>query len=191
MIQSLYNLDLAVLKAVNQGLSDWHLDHLALFLSSTWLWVLVFFIFLLRGLRQKTFRRFAPLCAILAALVLSDLLCAYVIKPWVGRERPCVSEHDNVRIVVEQCGGRLGFPSNHAANGMAMTVVAWLLIDASSGIALLAFTLLVGLSRVYLAVHFPSDVLGGFVIGGLVGWGVGLGVCFLRSKRRLTQPGPR
>lgn len=61
-------------------------------------------------------------------------------------------------------------PSNHAANGMATTTVIAVFASRFWFIAALVSTLIVGFTRVYLGVHFPGDVLSGFVFG--MGYGV-------------------
>lgn len=98
-------------------------------------------------------------------ITLSDQMSSAVIKPLVGRLRPCHPDY-----FVE--GGRfligmkrtLSFPSSHAANNAAMAMLfsyqyprfKWIFIS-------LAF--MVGYSRTYVGVHYPFDVLGGFLLG--------------------------
>jgi undecaprenyl-diphosphatase len=101
---------------------------------------------------------------IVLAVGLSDVISARVIRPGVGRVRPC-QELENVRLLVS-CGGKHGFPSSHAANTFAAAVTLAYFYRRHAGI-FLAFSALVGFSRIVVGVHYPGDVLGGFALGGI------------------------
>jgi len=108
--------------------------------------------------------------AMLLAVVLSGRLLVDYLKIWIGRPRPDLEMH---AVTVQS----LSFPSGHAANSMVAFVAAALFCApqrhrrAALTIAIAA-SVLVGLSRPLLGVHWPSDVLAGWVIGLLwsVGW---------------------
>lgn len=99
-----------------------------------------------------------------AAITLSGRLLVTLQKVLVARLRPDANEH---LVTVTN----LSFPSGHAANSMLVWLGLALLLprDARSRTiaicAALALTLVVGLSRVLLGVHWPSDVLGGWSFG--------------------------
>lgn len=125
--------------------------------------------------------------AALVALALADAVAAQILKPLVGRLRPCQAA-EAVRLLVS-CGGRYGFPSNHAANGAAMAVALAFFYPRSLRYSL-PLVLLVAWSRVYVGVHYPGDVLFGACLGGLAGLGCG----WLARARLLAAPrreGPR
>ncbi len=134
-----------------------------------WLWLVW---------RGGRWRLFALL--LIPALIVSNELCDW-LKDWVGRERPCIM------LPIEPLTGRLAspsFPSAHATNmatlvGLAGTIGGWRV-----AICLLWLPLLVGLSRVYVGVHYPSDVLGGWLIGAVVGSGVGWLWSWMTARRR-------
>jgi undecaprenyl-diphosphatase len=101
---------------------------------------------------------------VLLAIGASDVIGARLLKPGIGRVRPCY-ELQNVRLLVS-CGGRHSFPSNHAANAFAAAVTLSFFYRRYSRY-FFSMALLVGLSRIFVGVHYPGDVLGGFILGSL------------------------
>ncbi len=114
-------------------------------------------------------RTAALLCVVI--LVVSDQLSSSVIKALVDRPRPC-HEVDGAPVLqgihlLVHCGSGKSFPSSHAVNNFAMaTLFAWYYRRWTW--AFFAWATLVGLSRVGVGVHYPSDIAGGAVIGALV-----------------------
>lgn len=104
---------------------------------------------------------------VLAALVVLVLLSDWsgaLIKHWIALERPC-DALDGVRLLAPYCGQN-SFPSNHAMNMAASATFLGLHYRALvAPMALLA--LMVGISRIYVGVHYPADVLFGWA------WGTG------------------
>lgn len=121
-------------------------------------------------LAQTAYRRhwfaFKTILWIGATVGVSDALAAQILKPLLGRLRPCKIE--GLVRVVEGCAGSLSFPSNHATNAAAFAVFWLFWKGPRAGALALACMTFVGLSRVYLGNHYPSDVLGGFAFGGLI-----------------------
>jgi undecaprenyl-diphosphatase len=84
------------------------------------------------------------------------------LKPLFARPRPChVLEH--VRLLVG-CGGAYGFPSNHACNFFG-TATFFFYFYRKTGWVMFAPAILIGWSRVYVGVHYPSDAVGGALWG--------------------------
>lgn len=165
------NWDEALFRAIN-GLAGQSttLDWMALTLSNAGLlWVpgtLLAVYWLWLSWREALLA--APLLA--ASIGVLDFIGAR-IKDLVARPRPCMSLSDIQH--VEACGKVFGFPSNHAIN--TATVAAFLqVLYPRSGWVAWPLVFLVGLARVYIGAHYVTDVIGGWVIGGLAGAGVAL-----------------
>ena len=104
------------------------------------------------------------------AVALTDPLCARLLKPMFGRDRPCRTDLPEV----PDCGAGLSMPSNHAANLAAITM-------ATGSIPLGFLALIGGTARVVNGQHYPSDVVVGWIVGGIVGGAVRFG-----ARRRLA-----
>ena len=108
-------------------------------------------------------------------LLLTFIVTNLCLKPLIGRTRPYEVIEGLTRIIEKQSDR--SFPSGHTANSMAVGVSLWLVsrkyellgdknlyFPKAAGWAVLVWSVLVGLSRLYVGVHYPTDVLGGAII---------------------------
>ena len=90
---------------------------------------------------------------------------------WVfERVRPCRALAESIKIEPSGCGGLFSFPSNHAANTAAIASFLQVLYP-QSGWVTWPIVGLIGFARVYVGAHYITDVLGGWVLGGMLGAG--------------------
>ncbi len=109
---------------------------------------------------------------LVVVITLSDQTASALIKPLVGRVRPCNALED-VRLLIPRSGA-FSFPSSHAANITAAALVLSVRYGRLKPVWI-AVAVLVCLSRVYVGVHYPVDVLGGAGVG-LAAGGLVLGI---------------
>jgi len=108
------------------------------------------------------------LLVLLFAAGMSDAICAQIIKPWVGRIRPSHEFIEYINLLVSK-GGKWSFPSNHAANSFAFATVLSYFYDKNK-IILFSIASLIAFSRVYVGVHYPTDIFFGALTGYIISW---------------------
>ena len=120
----------------------------------------------------KKTRRVGVICAI--AMTIGLLFTNLVIKNWVARPRPYVEGMiDGLKLLIEEQHD-WSFPSGHTTNSFA---AAWVIFRRTTlghtakapaqlcGVLALVLAILISLSRLYVGVHYPTDIIGGLVIG--------------------------
>lgn len=168
------SVDELLLRGVNAAAAEPWGAALATALSSPWVLVVVALPLLISRARARQWRVIVVVALTVGA---ADVVSSRLIKPAVGRERPCRAL---VGLVVPtSCGVGRSFPSSHAANGFALATVA--APTVTSGWLLFPLAAAVAVSRVVLGVHYPSDVVAGALLGVLVGL---VGRRVLRSPSR-------
>lgn len=114
--------------------------------------------------------------------VIGDQLSSSVLKPLFGRIRPCRAL-EGVRMLVD-CGSGLSFPSSHAVNNFTgATIISFFYRRQTP--YWMAFASLTALSRPYVGVHYPSDILGGAVIGMVIGLTLGATARYIVQRRNI------
>ena len=129
--------------------------------NSGLIWILLSGILLLMPKYRKTG------AAVLAGLVLEVVCCNLILKPLVARIRPC-----DVNMAVQLLISRpddFSFPSGHT--GASFAAVSALCCSRSRlWIPSLVLAVLIAFSRLYLYVHYPTDILAGILLGVMAGW---------------------
>ena len=105
--------------------------------------------------------------SVAAALGLDLICCNLVLKPLIGRVRPFTVHPVELLIAPP---GEASFPSGHTACSFAAAGAIWFAGHRRAGAAAFALAAVIAFSRLYLYVHWPTDVLGGAVLGWALGW---------------------
>ncbi len=116
-------------------------------------------------------------CAVTLSLLIDLLLCNILIKPLVARPRPFTLREVELLIAAPT---EFSFPSGHTA--AAFTATTALFFSKSKGwIPALILAVLLAFTRLYLYVHYPTDVICGALLGIFCGWA---GTMLLRVRKK-------
>ena len=96
--------------------------------------------------------------ALISYLIAGD----FILKPLFARPRPC-DVNTAVTILVKRPHGH-SLPSGHTASAFAAAFALWLQ-NRKLGVPALVLAAFIAFTRLYLYVHFPTDILGGVVLG--------------------------
>ena len=171
------NWEFSILYAL-QEIHNPILDEIMLFITSLgdvgWFWIATGVVFLCFKKTRKM--GFQLLISMLCTLLIGNV----ILKNVFARPRPCDIDAA-VQLLISRPHGH-SFPSGHSINSMS-AAVAIFLNDKRFGIPALIIATLIGFSRLYLFVHFPTDVIVGFIIAALVAIGVDYALREIQIRR--------
>ena len=102
------------------------------------------------------------------ALILDVITCNLILKPLVARTRP-YDVNTAIELLIA-APKDFSFPSGHTAASFAAVSALWFAKEQKFWIPALVLAVLIAFSRMYFYVHYPTDVLGGALLGILCGW---------------------
>lgn len=149
-----------ILHAIRKYLKNKYLDRLmpivTLMGNAGIIWIIVAIILIL----DKPYKAIGGI--VLLTLIVSTVIGEGIVKHIVRRVRPC-NDKNNTDLLISRPIS-YSFPSGHTNSSFA---VAWVLSMYFSQYKIIFITmaLLISLSRLYLYVHYPTDVIGGVIIG--------------------------
>ncbi|EKS4343545.1 phosphatase PAP2 family protein [Clostridium sporogenes] len=154
------NVDIYLLDFIHRNIANDFLDKIMIFITSIGNLGLIWIAISLLLLISKKYRKVGMLC--IASLVLSSLIGEVVLKNLVQRGRPFTAI-EGINLLVK-APKSFSFPSGHTVSSFAVAIVIGKKIKKFKlPIYILAFS--IAFSRLYLYVHYPSDVLVGALIG--------------------------
>jgi len=136
------------------------------------LWVPLYLFFLFFVIRKYKWNALVIVVFAAIMIMVSDQL-SNVVKDTVQRLRPSNQPGLMVHIVEAYKGGTYGFYSAHASNTSSVVVLMFILLGRKYWyvtIPAILWSLLTSYTRIYLGVHYPGDILAGWIAGGLVGF---------------------
>ncbi len=180
MIDTLESIDRAIVLAVNGWNTPW-LDEVMWWVSARITWIPLYVVLFYLGLKNLQRSAFVYyLISALFAVILADLISVYCFKEVFVRYRPSHNALLTNRLHLYEIkpgefykGGMYGFVSSHAANFVALAMVSAQVFHVrfpKMKFYLLAAVLLICFSRLYLGVHYLSDLIAGGLIGACIGY---------------------
>ncbi len=177
MLDDLIEIDRKVLIFLNSFHTPW-LDPVVLFITQTWTWIPLYLFLLFLVVKEYKKETWIVLTGILLTILLADQITSSLMKPFFERLRPSneLSLQSILHLVKQSNGtfykgGLYGFSSGHAANTFGTATFFFLLFRSTKKWIGLLFlwAAVMTYTRIYLGVHYPSDILVGGTIGILAG----------------------
>lgn len=181
-MEAIQSFDQNVLNAIQDSLKCGFLDFLAVFISylttSGIIWIAA-------GIILLFFRKTrAAGIIVLIALALGFLTGDVLLKHLVNRPRPFIANPDFALLIKQPSGA--SFPSTHSVLAAGVTTVL-LAKKRALGFIALALTVIIAFSRLYLYVHYPTDVMCGLLLGVLCGIAALLIAKAVKLENRLSR----
>jgi len=167
MADFFYSIDLSIFYFINHSLSAGFPDKFFSLITNVNNWYIAYIILLgISFFKGGTKGKIAAIGVILL-IVITDQTGGHLIKEFVHRLRPCNALTDAITPL--GCTGSYSFPSNHSFNNFAAAVFYYRLFPKLKWVLFITASL-IAISRVYLGLHYPSDILGGAVLGFIFGY---------------------
>ena len=159
-LQSVQNLDGEILLQIQQHLRTDMLTPLMKFVTflgnGGWFWILCAVVLLAIPKTRKT--GYAAVLSLIFGVIVTNLL----LKNIVARPRPFAEIEALIPLIAKPTD--FSFPSGHTTASFAVALVMLRTLPKKIGIPAVVLAALVAFSRLYLGVHYPTDVLAGFVV---------------------------
>lgn len=179
MTEFFYSIDLSIFYFFNYTLSSPVLNKFFSILTSVNNWFIAYIILL--GLSWKYGGKRGKIAVIITLIMVAvtDQTGYRLLKEYFARTRPCDALTDVITPL--GCTGTYSFPSNHALNNFAAASYFSFLFPQFRAILFITASL-IAISRVYLGLHYPSDIIGGAILGIIFGYVFSELVLFIEQK---------
>ncbi|WP_163268159.1 phosphatase PAP2 family protein [Dysgonomonas sp. 216] len=155
------------------GTHTYFWDNTMWLFSDLKIWMPMTLVLIINIIYKMSWTKWLPiLLAIIVVFTLCDQFSSHLMKPLFERPRPThyPGIMENVRTLNGYTGGKYGFISGHATNSFGFAMFTLLLFrNRYYSIVILLWAVLISYSRVYLGVHFISDIIAGAISGSILG----------------------
>ncbi len=161
MIETITNIDLDILLYVQEHIRSDFMTPIWKFIThlgdAGWLWITI-------GVVLLFFKKTRLIgFSVLVSLLINAIFTNITLKDLIGRPRPYTVSDAIVPII--KLPSELSFPSGHTSSSFTAALVLLKLTPKKYGIPAVVLAALISLSRIYVGVHYPTDILGGIVVG--------------------------
>ena len=160
LLEYIQYLDNSILDYIVLHLHSDFMDKLMPLITSLGNFGLIWILAALLMIISKRYRKYGFL--MLVTLALCTLIGNSIIKPLVGRIRPC-NVDTSIALLISRPEG-FSFPSGHTTSSAGAATII-LIADKKLGTVAWVLAIMIAFSRLYLYVHYPSDVFAGLILG--------------------------
>ncbi|RZK53776.1 MAG: phosphatase PAP2 family protein [Pedobacter sp.] len=174
MITELLQWDTELFLKIHRGLSNDFFDWILPLVRNRFFWSPLYLFIIIFCIKQYRKTGVYIIAILLLTFALGDGISSKLIKPNVGRLRPCNEPTLSDQIIRRvPCGRGKSFPSSHATNhfGIAVLLICifyrkwrWILPLG------LAWAFIISFAQVYVGVHYPVDTMFGAILGACIGF---------------------
>lgn len=180
MLETLLNLDGGFLLFLQENVRNPVLNSIMIFITTLgdkgYLWIAATVILLI----PKKTRKIGIISGV--ALLGSLIVNNEIIKNLVRRPRPFMT-FTELRILIPR-PSQFSFPSGHSSSSFAAAAVFYRYLPKKFGVPAMVMACLIAFSRLYIGVHYPTDVLAGAMVGVGLSYAAGILVDFLERKAK-------
>ena len=163
ILEWIQNIDAQILlfiqQYIRQDMMNWFWKGITFLGDGDWFWIVLGVVLLIPKKTRKS--GFTALLALIIGSVITNL----VLKTAVARIRPYDAVEGLVPLVKKLRD--YSFPSGHTCASFSCAVVYYKMYPDIKGKGAMVLAVLIALSRLYVGVHYPTDVLGGAIVGWL------------------------
>ena len=189
MFEKIHYWDIYFFDKINSVWTSPFFDHIIPWWRDATTWYPVYLFLLVFILINFGWKSWTWILFVALNVTITDQLSSTYIKHWIPRLRPCQDPlmQDHVRMIVNHCSGGGSFPSSHATNHFGAAVFFFFTLQPyfkKWSYVFLFWAATISYAQVYAGLHYPTDVIGGAIIGSIIGYLMAL---IFNKKIKLPQ----